>query len=610
MSESTIDQERGLTPIVEACVLRGQQLLRQGDKVPAMRELLEAVRLQPKNVEILQAVAQALRACGDHQSAFKLLVTALGLSPLVPGIHQSLADICRTVSPSTNEHKLRFHLICLDLLQGGDSHQHGESPARVEDTFFVDSSRARQIARRSSTYKLFLHWDVRQICYHSGDRLADDPETLFSVPIDQILDFFLTHPLRLPTAVDFDKRDPDQIVKAFKICSLLDFVPRKKNDESIRLVNKILTTAPVFTEEIPLRVYFQASRFTTVMQYSSKFLAKAFSRQGCQVFLQIDENDLQVLTSLDVLRERERFKPHVVFDINHLNNKYIHDDTFHVSWWQDPMDAIRSGQQLPWRPRDLALSILPAYDEYLRKSGARHIFRQEFCVDLELFRSVIPLAERRKIVFVGSHILETIDGGKPPSPFLRGVIAEMREHFLQEKSLDREYCLALAKKKDLDFMKVYDNLGVGIVREVCLEWLCAMASELDWQVEIHGRHWEKNPLIASYFHGELAHGEAVARVYNQARYALSVTTHAIRTQRLAECAACGCIPVVFDERHVVPKPHWENELLYFRTEEELRACFDRRPSGDPQAIAQECSYDAVARFVLDWIRNYLVAQPC
>ncbi|MBF0322155.1 MAG: hypothetical protein HQL62_04285, partial [Magnetococcales bacterium] len=531
---------------------------------------------------------------------------SLESNPLDPGAHLALVELYRSTPHNPNEYKRRFHLTCLEHLRTNPEPSGAPPPAQVEDTYFIDPAKARLVSERA-THIIFDHtWKLRQICFHPGTRQPDDPETLIALPVAQIPVWFMDHPVRLPSIVAFDPHLPREIIQAFKISSLLDGVMQKKMDEFLRLYNLIRTSPPGFVPGSPLRVYLHASRFTTVMQYASQFLAKAFTRQGCQVLLQIEENDMQNLGFMDVAREIYRFKPHIVFAINHLNNKYIHDDTFHVSWWQDPMEEIRSDQPLPWRPRDLALAILPAYEGYLRNSGAKNIFRQLFCVDQDIFYPTTPLEDRRKVVFIGSHILATIDNGHPPSPSLQSVLDTMREQFLQTGSLDREFCLALARKNNMDFMKIYDNLGVGVIREICLEWLCALAPALEWQVEIYGRHWERNPRIAPFFHGELPHGEAVARVYNQARYALSVTTNTIHTQRLAELAACGCIPVVFDERQVVDPPHWENELLYFRTQEEMRACLKQRPSGGPQVIARESSYDALARFVLDWVRNFLV----
>ena len=138
-------------------------------------------------------------------------------------------------------------------------------------------------------------------------------------------------------------------------------------------------------------------------------------------------------------------------------------------------------------------------------------------------------------------------------------------------------------------------------------WLCELADELGMTVEVYGRGWERDPVVSPFFKGTLPHGPAVAEVYNTAQYSLVAHPHDLHSQRLIETAACGSIPIVYDCRYRAEKPHWDEQCLWYRTKEELRACLGKRPQSPVHAVCQGRSYTDFAKRILTEIQDFLVA---
>ena len=88
---------------------------------------------------------------------------------------------------------------------------------------------------------------------------------------------------------------------------------------------KIAKNKPDFSEK-KLRVFIAACRETTVMQYISKSIASAFKKRGCVTYISTEENTMQIGTSDLQFQEMLDFKPHIIININHLNNEYISKD--------------------------------------------------------------------------------------------------------------------------------------------------------------------------------------------------------------------------------------------------------------------------------------------
>jgi hypothetical protein len=255
------------------------------------------------------------------------------------------------------------------------------------------------------------------------------------------------------------------------------------------------------------------------------------------------------------------------------------------------MPSITEAQSLPWRERDIVLSLNATFDRHLERTGARNILRQQFCVDTDTFRLRPDVAREDKMVFVGSSYSNRLHHQPQEKEILRHFVQMMEAGAVITEDIVRD----AADAHGLTFAHVYWDLLHYAVRDTTVRWLCETAP---LPVEVYGHHWDGDPVVSPFFKGPIPHGEKVAKLYNGARYALVSHPFEINSQRLSEAAACGCVPLVYDVRSIAEPPHWNDECLFFTTRDELRAAFDRVPSGNTSVIATHFSYDALARRIL------------
>lgn len=467
--------------------------------------------------------------------------------------------------------------------------------------YFFDYQQAREIAQqhnRVSTGHATI--TALQVCFYDGPSQADALNNMVNLPFEQIKSLLLDLPYQPPSKIIFPVDTPNHVIEETYrdfIQSLLG-VKQQRAVLMYQLNQKLKRQNPEFDRTSPLRILLQSSRLTTVMQYCSRQLAKALRKLGHEVLLCMEENDMQSFSEYLYLKTQQTFNPHVIFNINHISAPHLAPDVFYFSWWQDPMPAITRGTALPWRERDITLSVSKNFDEYLQHCGCTDIQRQQFCIDDEVFNTNHNIPRENKIVFVGSSYRTRLQNNLSENGVLQDIIKQMEAG----EPVGETFLRPLSQRWGVNYHRVYWDLFHYAVRDVTLQWLCRDA---DIPVEVYGRGWEDDPIVRPYFCGELPHGDAVARVYNSARYALVCHPFEVNSQRLVEAAACGSIPVVFDCRHTAEPPFWDEYCRFFRTADQMQACLHRMDNPDPTGLARSFTYDHLAHFVTDAIHERL-----
>ncbi len=469
----------------------------------------------------------------------------------------------------------------------------------AEDTYYIDPVVAYQCALLQQQVNLG-HRSVfgRQLCYYDGEPLADAPDNLIPLPARDFVPRLTVTRYRRPTRIALPIATPEprrrDIEQGFAALNAQVAANRQALFEEL---TERCRTRAVDDFQGPLRVFLPASRVTEVMQYSSRGLARAFEKLGHRPLLSIEHNDLEGLDRVNQLDAFLQLGPHLVVDINHQDNFFLHPSVFNAVWYQDPMpEIVHNRDLLPWRERDLVYSFSPRIDGYLRRTGARDIRRQRFCIDGEVFRERPEIPREEKIVFVGSAYASRLRD----SAAERDLIDRLETAFAQGQRFSITEIEALAEAHGVDGRRALWDLFHYVVRDTTVRWMCETAPI---PVEVYGRGWEIYPQVVPFFKGPLPHGEPVARVYNSARFALVTHPFEVHSQRLAEAAGCGCIPVVYDARHVTDAPYWEDQCLFFHSRETLRAAFARRPRRPPREIARESTYEAFARSLVTEVRR-------
>jgi len=459
------------------------------------------------------------------------------------------------------------------------------------DTYFVDPLLALNVAKqRNRVYCKHPTIDGLQLCYYRGELPEHSIKNLVHVELHDLVEFFTLSKLRLPEMVEM----PDDLEEELKLAvredmaNALDAITKKRVALIEQLTQKAKAQKPVVVDGEPMRIVIPSRRLTTVMQYCSQGLAKAFEKRGCQVLFYIEANDMEVHNYIDFLNRFIDFNPHVVVYINSLRNTFYHDDVINIIWWQDPISEIKNQQLLNWRKNDFNFSVSPIFDRYLKQCGAENVERQHFVIDEDIFYSDDNRQRQQKIVFVGTSYLTQVDFDNNQQ---QQVIEELVEILNRGGCFDEQTVTRIAERSSLTYELVFWKLLFYVIRDYPVRWLCQHST---LPVEIYGRYWDQNPLVAPFFRGELQHGVDVADVYRSATYAIVSHAFEINSQRLAEVAACGCIPVVYDCRDVAEKPHWDDYCLFFKTEDDLKNIIDNclRPAKSPIALAKNFTYDA------------------
>lgn len=608
----------------EFLYLLGDTYLQNSEYSQAIEWMSQAVVLQPSNITFLTGLGNALIAHGKPAVAIDRFLDVLRLQPdnvtaltSLGHAYFNLNEFHKALIPLNHAINFQFnHATAHELLRSTyyklkksvllDTHSRiynkfaglPQPNAPIQDTFFLDRKLALKTALQKNRFSQTIAVDATQLCYHSETPYDDAPPNLIQKPLSQLSDFFLSTRLRWPTRIDFDLGDENQSKIALKVAQILDYLPILSTKILTDLTHNKLNKKPKTIPGEPLRVFLAASRLSVVMQYSSRGLAEAFKKLGCTVKFIVEENDMEGLSFLYWLKEQWEFDPHIIININHLNNDMVPHDVYNIVWWQDPMPKLIKGEPLPWRERDIVLSAIPYFDPYLKACGVKEIHRQTSCVQEDVFRSIIPMEERKKVVFVGSSYINEFEKSHAH--------LEATEMFLKlfnkGEEITDDYIDYVGKKTKLDRDRVLLYILSYVHRDIVVEWLCELAPKLDLEVEIYGLSWENNKIVAPFYKGRL-YGADVAKVYNEAKFGLSNSYRAINSQRLAEIAACGCIPIVQDNRYQSEKPHWDDEVLFFKLKKDLLYCLTQSPlpKGDPMRIANECSYTGLAKRILKWV---------
>jgi len=475
--------------------------------------------------------------------------------------------------------------------------------ASAKDSIFYDPNTALEVARQQNRVARTQWASGLQVCYYAGNTvLLDAPENLIHVPLECLGEFFAETRLRLPTAVVLPSPklhdDPQERLNRHRFATQVQRAINEAGRRTERLMYELKQAmanrrVTVSTDE-PLRVFASASTATTVMQYGTRGMLDAFARMGHQTRLSTEQNDMERVCAHEFQREALEFNPHVVFNINHQNHELTPHGGVNVIWWQDQMECLTRGARLTWRDNDLVYVVMTnRFAPLLEATGLprERIKVQPFCIDRSLFNDDHAGERADKAVFVGSSYGAALSN----EPKEKRLLGELEERFTAGESLTDASVIEASIRHGVTQDHALRSVQFYVARDLPVRWLC---QQRDVPVEIYGRDWQRDPLVAPYFKGELPQGRPIAELYRSARWALVLHPELINHQRLGEVGACGCIPLVYDCRHQADGPFWEDQALYFRTPAQLRAALEQRPTIAAQAFGEFFDYANFARRII------------
>ncbi|MET0085128.1 MAG: hypothetical protein ABW082_01355 [Sedimenticola sp.] len=470
----------------------------------------------------------------------------------------------------------------------------------IEDTYFLDRDVALLVSlMENRVYLDHPDQDGLQMCFYDGEPFNTSQKNLINVKKDNYIDYFTHTTYRIPTKIVLQAQITENRKSALSE-QLRDAgkVVADNRDELFNHYHQLCRKRdPGRADPERLRIFLPANRLTNVMQFASKGLATALEKLGHEVLYLVEKNDMEQL-HFHVLKAHHDFNPNVVININHINNEWLHENTYNIVWWQDPMPELFENDEDTYRNNDIIFTIDSRWIDKLPTSKQKEACVQSFCIDENVFHQNYNTPRQEKIIFVGSSYRRWYENS---SQLIRMALNSLIDEFESGAELTNDLIEFHADKYNVPDHELKRHRLTYVVRDTSVRWMCEQGVTAS---EVYGRGWEYDPTIKEHFKGELLHGEAVAEAYNNSEYALCCIPGHIYSQRLAELTACGCTPIVYDSRYSADPPYFEDQCLYYTTKESLIEQLDRKPSLPPHTISDNYTYMAFAKRIVSAISRH------
>lgn len=317
------------------------------------------------------------------------------------------------------------------------------------------------------------------------------------------------------------------------------------------------------------RVLLLTTRFSTVLQYSTRDTADAFAELGWDAQVLIEPSPAHRLYQFAMRRTLDQFKPDLVFQIDHLRHE--HGGMFprnlpFACWVQDHLPNLQNRVAgLAVGKRDFVLTDMgPTY-------AARHGYPLRQCIALPKLTRVpkaLPeIAPQQSsgddLVFVSnaSHVpeklverlLTTIEA---PPEILRlvercareiiaiynaggslPVFADVRNLVVQ---MQEEAGLRLPAPELRNLAAALTHpLNDALYRQQGLAWAAEAARELGLTLALYGNGWDEHPVFAEHARGPVQYGVALEELTRNSRINLQIVPFSCLHQRLLDGLIAG-----------------------------------------------------------------------
>ena len=329
--------------------------------------------------------------------------------------------------------------------------------------------------------------------------------------------------------------------------------------------------ATLFTGAGPRRprVLLVTTRFSTVLQYSTRDTAAAFARLGWDAHVVIEPTPHHRVLRTALAQALRDFRPDLVFQIDHLRHE--HQGLFppnlpFACWIQDHLPHLASrdvGAQVG--PLDFVLT--DTIDTYVEKFA----YPRRQCVALpKLVVRAEPAAVDESdaaptddIVFVSnaSHAPETMIADAVARFARNAETRALIEHSCQQlietyaagQSVPTYFEVCALLRHTLDELGLslpvegFDVLARwlthpfndALYRQQALGWAQQVAREQGLTLGLYGKGWESHPQFASHARGPVAYGEPLRQLTRRSRINLQIVPYLCLHQRLLDGLLAG-----------------------------------------------------------------------
>ncbi len=381
------------------------------------------------------------------------------------------------------------------------------------------------------------------------------------------------------------------------------------------------------------------TRFSTVLQHSTRDLAAAFEQLGWSVRVPIEPSDWQRNSRRNLLRHLADFQPDLVVQIDHLRHE--HRGLFppqlpFACWIQDDLPNLTSREAgANIGQRDFVLTTTAAVYEHDYGYPARQCLYMPKCTRLPDLDS-IPRVEAPDVVYVSNAsatpeaLIEQVAAEHARQPIVAQVIraagADLVARYARgeviftvgEMGAILRACmdqLSIRPTDDGAFAmrlaaRLFATVNNALYRQRALRWAASACGRLGLSLGVYGEGWEQHPHLAPFARGPVKYGRDLESLTRSARINLQIVPYMYQHQRWFDGVAAGGFFLIrahpmdtlagevagFIERRVDPAAATLAEALgsldpaaraEFEAILERRQMFDDHRGADPVAVYRQ-----------------------
>ncbi len=316
------------------------------------------------------------------------------------------------------------------------------------------------------------------------------------------------------------------------------------------------------------KVLLLTTRFSTVLQHSTRDLAAAFEQAGWATRLPIEPSPYHRNSRRNLLRHLADFQPDLIVQIDHLRHE--HGDLFppqapFVCWIQDDLPNLtRREAGAAIGPRDFVLTTSQAV--YVNDYG----YPERQCIympkatrlpDLDGLKRV----EAPDVVYV-SNASQTVDvlvdqladehASQPAvAQLIRAVSRHLRDAYARGECvytiaevhrvlLEQAGRLDLRMTDDGAFAakmaaRLFATVNNALYRQQALEWAAGACERVGLSLGLYGAGWESHPRFSRFARGSVAYGQDLEVLTRSAKVNLQIVPYMFLHQRWLDGIAAG-----------------------------------------------------------------------
>jgi len=316
------------------------------------------------------------------------------------------------------------------------------------------------------------------------------------------------------------------------------------------------------------RVLLLTTRFSTVLQHSTRDLAAAFEQLGWSVRVPIEPSDWQRNSRRNLLRHLADFQPDLVVQIDHLRHE--HRGLFppqlpFACWIQDDLPNLtrrEAGNQIG--PRDFVLTTTAAVYEHDYGYPARQCLYMPKCTRLPDLDS-IPRVEAADVVYVSNAsasaeaLIEQVAAEHARQPVVAELIrvagADLVARYARDEVIFTVGEISGTLRQSMDHLgirptddgafamrlaaRLFATVNNALYRQQALRWAASACGRLGLSLGVYGEGWEQHPHLAPFARGPVKYGRDLEALTRSARINLQIVPYMYQHQRWFDGVAAG-----------------------------------------------------------------------